>query len=555
MARIWNRRFYLRPVVALTPALGVVLAILATHGAGCGGGGGSSTPGSGTVTTNISDPAPQCTAPNGPYEHVWVTIAGVEAAISSDANAGFVNLTPNLSVTNPIQVDLLSAPNTECVLATLGQTSGLPPGKYEQIRLILVANNTPGVTLTPNQCVAAGSEVYNCVETAGTSSNYHPLDTPSASQTGIKIPPGQIANGGITVSAGQGVDIDIDFNACASVVTAGKSGKFILKPTLRASELGVNPLIAGTIVIGQSAGPGQPVTVPTPSSAYTVAGASVWLEQEPSAPNAALGTPAPASGATPTESVSQLVMATVSDANGNFEFCPVGPGTYDIVVDAPQLSSANPNPGGPTILSGVQVGPTGGASGLVIPLLPQPSPAATGTPLWAQMAGEVSTQNSPSTSGDFVRLNAAVSFTPGASATPVLAPVPLIVPPTGTPGGTLPPSGLVITSPSPDTTNCPSVSSVACPSGANCACFTLAVPASPPVVGLASQTNTTFTQSSSNTADFSLTAVALSMSTQQPVCSPSMLFANPVTVQGGGVVTPLGNIAGGVPALEFLGCD
>jgi hypothetical protein len=140
--------------------------------------------------------------------------------------------------TAPKQIDLLSAPDTECLLATLGSTHGLPPGSYQQIRIILVANDATGVALSTNggsnQCAGIGS--FNCVRDS--SNNLHILSLPSETNTGIKIPPGQIAGGGLMIGVNQGVDIDIDFNACTSVVQAGHSGKFILKPTLRAAELG-----------------------------------------------------------------------------------------------------------------------------------------------------------------------------------------------------------------------------------------------------------------------------------------------------------------------------
>src|SRR5438874_10873716 len=111
---------------------------------GCGSGNTqSSSSMTGKVTTSITDP-PTCTAQ---YSNVWVTVTKVVAHISSDAgssDSGWVTL---VDLTNgPMQIDLLSLASTACTLKTLGSTTGLPPGKYQQIRLILLANDATGAT-------------------------------------------------------------------------------------------------------------------------------------------------------------------------------------------------------------------------------------------------------------------------------------------------------------------------------------------------------------------------------------------------------------------------
>src|SRR5437899_12639743 len=85
--------------------------------------GGSSTSkssgGTGSVTTTISDPS-TCTAPQGPYSNVFVTIADVKIHQSGTAAAsdpGWVDLTPGLT---PTQVDLIGLANNSCFLASLG---------------------------------------------------------------------------------------------------------------------------------------------------------------------------------------------------------------------------------------------------------------------------------------------------------------------------------------------------------------------------------------------------------------------------------------------------
>ena len=56
-----------------------------------------------------------------------------------------------------------------------------------------------------------------------------PLATPSAEQSGLKI------NTNIDVIGSQTADFVIDFDACKSIVSAGKSGKYLLKPVLTVS--------------------------------------------------------------------------------------------------------------------------------------------------------------------------------------------------------------------------------------------------------------------------------------------------------------------------------
>ena len=91
---------------------------------GCSG--NSSNSQSGFVNVSVSDP-PTCSAPSGPYSHVFVTVTDVTIHASANArpnDSGWVDLTPNLK-NSPQQVDLLAQANTECFLAMLG--SGRQP--------------------------------------------------------------------------------------------------------------------------------------------------------------------------------------------------------------------------------------------------------------------------------------------------------------------------------------------------------------------------------------------------------------------------------------------
>src|SRR5712692_10361227 len=85
---------------------------------------------SGSVATHVRNSGAVCSTT---YQHIWVTVNDVKAHMSGK---GWQDLTPGLSAA-PIQIDLLAEAPTDCFLATLGVTSGLPAGKYQQIRIIL----------------------------------------------------------------------------------------------------------------------------------------------------------------------------------------------------------------------------------------------------------------------------------------------------------------------------------------------------------------------------------------------------------------------------------
>src|SRR5262244_2196454 len=158
----------------------------------------------GTINVSISDP-PSCMPPNGNFTHVFVTIRSVQAHLDSNAtdnSSGWQELAPQLANT-PMQIDLFSAPQTNCVLAQLGSAS-LPVGSYQQIRLLLVSNNPAADATTPSNNACAGNG-FNCVVLSDKS--IHELKLSSQDNTGLKIPPGQIVGGPIQVTAGQSVDL------------------------------------------------------------------------------------------------------------------------------------------------------------------------------------------------------------------------------------------------------------------------------------------------------------------------------------------------------------
>lgn len=231
----------------------------------CGGGDGSaSTSGNGTLRMALTD-APACG-----FDAVNITIQKVrvhQSSTAGDADAGWSDI-----VLNPARrVNLLDLTNG--VLSELGQTP-LPAGRYTQLRLVL-ADNTATVPFA-NSVVLSTTKA----EVA--------LKTPSGQQSGVKT------NVNISIAANQMADFVLDFDACKSVVVAGNSGQYLLKPVVSV----IPRYVSGAVGFVDTA------TAATGS-------ASVTLQQG-----------------------GVVVKATTPDSTGRFLLQPVAPGSYTLVVTA-----------------------------------------------------------------------------------------------------------------------------------------------------------------------------------------------------------------------------
>lgn len=451
-------------------AVGLAAAGLAA----CGGGGSSATTVTPTVTNvTLSDPA-ACQGPSGPFSHVYVTITDAEASTSASGNGGFVDLTPSLKAGPPMQVDLLGQANNQCFLATLGSTTELQPGNYQQLRLILASNTT---TVAGNKCGNAGA---NCVVL--NNGTVAALDLSSESQTGIKIPSGQIAGGQFTVAAGQTKDLNIDFDTCDSLVLEG-NGQYRLKPVLHAGEIATTSTsINGTVVDKAT---GKPVTGTT----------LVALEQKDSA------------------GVDRIFMTTTTDASGNFVFCPVPAGSYDVVSTA--ISSANVIYAA-TVTTGVSVGTAVGTIDLVAAQAP------------ASITGVVTSSSGTAA----VPVDLTLSALQSASATLQFT-VPLVEQSSGT-------ASLATTA------------GATCAANTDCASYTLAVPGAAPNVGAFSASGTTWTAASS--AAYSVEADAFVPSSGgTPDCTPATQTATQTTAAV--ALNPGPGISVTATTLTFTGCQ
>ena len=248
---------------------GAMAAITAGLLAACGGGGGGdSTVAQGSLRMALTD-APSCG-----YDHVYVTVEKVRVHKSDSAGDGEAGW-EEIVLAQPKRLDLLELTNG--VLEELGQTT-LPAGSYNQVRLVLSENG--GATPLANAVQPTGSALV-------------PLRTPSAQQSGLKL------KTKFEVAAGGLADLVLDFDACSSVVTAGGTGAYNLKPVIRVAER-VNSGIQGYV-----------------STTLTLNGTRVSAQQG-----------------------GVVLRSTVPDATGKFVLPFLPAGSYDVVIASEGRSTA-----------------------------------------------------------------------------------------------------------------------------------------------------------------------------------------------------------------------
>lgn len=118
-------------------------------------------------------------------------------------------------------------------MAELG-TTDLESGRYTQIRLILGQEPDDGTNINdsshsyPNYVITAEGKAEK-------------LKVPSGYQTGIKLVHE------FEMVAGETAELVLDFDAAKSVVEAGKSGKYILKPTIKVMDTLDYPMVKGVV--------------------------------------------------------------------------------------------------------------------------------------------------------------------------------------------------------------------------------------------------------------------------------------------------------------------
>ena len=148
------------------------------------------------------------------YQAVWIDVQQVMVKGSSDTSGNDWVAVPLL---NPGRYNLLDLRNGKDTL--LGGVD-LPAGKISQIRLILGPSN-------------------QLVLNDGTTVD---LKTPSGQESGIKL------NVDADLKSGIPYELVLDFDAARSIVKAGNSGQYILKPVIRTFAKATGGAIQGVVL-------------------------------------------------------------------------------------------------------------------------------------------------------------------------------------------------------------------------------------------------------------------------------------------------------------------
>lgn len=204
-----------------------LLAILIIGLAGCTSGGSDT----GRLSLSLTD------KPGTNFDAVFVTIKEVAVHRDDDPEGAWQTI---LEVNQTFELTALS----NGVRKELGLVD-LAPGHYTQMRLII-----------GEDAIAPNPYANYVVDKQGTP---HMMKVPSGVQTGVKIIQGFDINENSTT------ELVFDFDATRSVVVAGNSGKYLLKPTIHMiDDTQTRTIIQGTVQTVEAAAlPGAEVSLQT----------------------------------------------------------------------------------------------------------------------------------------------------------------------------------------------------------------------------------------------------------------------------------------------------
>jgi len=191
-------------------------AILLTGLMACSSGGSNT----GQLSLSITD------KPSDDYDAVYVTIREIAVHAASDAADTWTTVaTPNKTVN---LLALANGVREQLALVDLAS------GHYTQLRLMIGTQQDGGLDIQGNPHPSANY----VIDTKGV---VHDLKIPSGMQTGIKLVQGfDINENGTT-------ELTFDFDASRSVVVAGKSGKYLLKPTIKVIDTALATVLNGKV--------------------------------------------------------------------------------------------------------------------------------------------------------------------------------------------------------------------------------------------------------------------------------------------------------------------
>ncbi|MFO1464279.1 MAG: DUF4382 domain-containing protein [bacterium] len=256
--------------------------------AACSGGG------TGTLSLGLTD------APTEAYSAVYVTISEIQVHRngpgSDDAGGWQTVAKPNRTY------NLLDLSNG--VVEGLGE-GPLEAGTYSQVRLII------GATPDGSPNLLCRSHPFANYVIDADDLELHELKVPSGEQTGLKI----VCAGKCDIAENRTTELVLDFDAAASVVVAGNSGNYNLKPTIKLLDTAAFTLVTGRVTRN--------------ADGSGVGGVMVSAQSyDPAAAN-------------PQDAV-VLRTATLTDTNGDYQLF-LKPGDYNLVAAAVGFNTAAVN--------------------------------------------------------------------------------------------------------------------------------------------------------------------------------------------------------------------
>jgi hypothetical protein len=246
----------------------------------CGGGGsGGSSGGTGELSMSLTD------ATLYQYQAVYVTIDKIK--VHWDDGGGWKTVASPCQTFNLLE--LVNGVREDLGLATLDA------GHYTQMRLII--GDTPDDSLN---IFSQTHRFANYVILADGMDSIHELKVPSGPQTGVKLV------NGFDINTNQTTELILDFDVSKSVVKAGSSGQWHLKPTIKVLDTLTHAIIDGTVTEDETGNNLQGVLV----------SAQLYNALEPDEKDRVL-----------------VQAATTTDSNGEYNLF-LSPGTYNIVAFA-----------------------------------------------------------------------------------------------------------------------------------------------------------------------------------------------------------------------------